>query len=78
MTEIYGQTKTDKLAEENTLARQIVKEISQFGITDRQRYLIIYYLGLELENIEHVQELSGFIKHLVPDLTITGLYQGEE
>lgn len=76
MTEIYGQTRADKLADENLTARKIVQEISQFGISERQRYLIMYYLSLELENIEKAQEISGFLKEAIPELTITGIYEG--
>jgi hypothetical protein len=76
MTEMYGQTRADKLAEENLTARKIVSEISQFGVSERQRYLIMYYMSLELENIEKAQEISSFLKEMVPELTITGLYEG--
>jgi hypothetical protein len=76
MTEIYGQTRAEKLAEENLTARKIVREISQFGVSERQRYLIMYYMSLELENIEKAQEISSFLKEQVPELTITGLYEG--
>lgn len=76
MTEMYGQTKAEKLAEENLTARKIVSEIANFGISERQRYLIMYYLSLELENIEKSQEISAFLKEVAPELTITGLYEG--
>jgi hypothetical protein len=76
MTEMFGKTTADKLAEENATARKIVGEITQFGVNERQKYLIMYYMSLELENIEHVQEISSFLKELVPDLTITGIYEG--
>jgi hypothetical protein len=76
MSELYGKTNADKLAEENIVARKIVSEITQFGISERQKYLVMYYLSLELENIEHTQNISGFLKELVPSLTITGIYEG--
>lgn len=76
MIETYGQTRADKLAEENLTARKIVSEISQFGVSERQKYLIMYYLSLELENIEKAQEISSFLKESVPEMTITGLYEG--
>jgi len=76
MTEMYGQTKAEKLAEENLTARKIVHEISQFGISERQRHLIMYYLSLELEDIEKAQEISAFLKETIPDLTISGIYEG--
>jgi len=76
MTELYGQSNGEKLAEENLLARKIVKEISEFGITERQRCLIMYYLSLELEDIEKAQVISSFLKECMPDLTIVGIYDG--
>jgi len=76
MSELYGKTNADKLAEENEIARKIVREISQFEVTERQKYLIMYYLSLELEDIEKAQEISSFFKELLPNLTITGIYEG--
>jgi hypothetical protein len=76
MTKIYGTSNADKLAEENLIARKIVKEISEFGINERQRCLIMYYLSLELEDIEKAQNISSFLKECIPDLTITGIYEG--
>lgn len=76
MIELYGKSNTDKLAEENLTARKIVKEISTFGISERQRCLIMYYLSLELEDVETSQVISSFLKECIPDLTITGLYEG--
>jgi hypothetical protein len=64
MTVHYGQTDTEKLAEEKQVARQIVREISNFGITQRQQLFIIYLLAMELENVEHMQELSTHIRDL--------------
>lgn len=76
--ELYGKSKADKLAEENEVARKIVSEISNFGVSDRQRYLIIYLLSLELEDIEKVQEISSFIKDLYPDVNMTHIYEGNQ
>jgi len=76
MSELYGQTNADKLAEENNIVRKIVSEIINFGISERQKYLLMYYLSLELENVENAQVVSSFIKEIVPNLTITGIYEG--
>ena len=76
MSELYGQTNSEKLANENNTARKIVSEIMNFGISERQKYLIMYYLSLELENVENAQLTSNFIKEIVPNLTITGIYEG--
>jgi hypothetical protein len=76
MTELYGKSGVDKLADENLMARKIVKEIATFGVSERQRCLIMYYLSLELEDVEKAQIISSFLKECLPDLTITGLYEG--
>lgn len=72
----YGQTMSDKLAEENNQARKIVSEINKFGISERQRWLIMYYLALELEDIEKMQELTSFFKELNPNINMTHVYEG--
>ena len=45
---LYGEMQSEKLAADNKVSHQIVSEINQFGINDRQRWLIIYRLALEL------------------------------
>lgn len=75
----YGQLHSEKLALESKISRQIVSEINQFGINDRQRWLVIYYLALEMENVDEMKELTGFIKELKGDsLFISKIYGGEE
>lgn len=74
MNQFYEKTNSENLAEENTVARKIVKEINDFGISNRQKYLIMYYLSLELEDIEKAQVISSFLKEIQPDITITGIY----
>ena len=66
MTELFGKTKSDKLAEENTTARKIVQEILQYGVSERQKQLILYYLSLELENIDQVQTISSLANTSFP------------
>ena len=60
--QFYGQLHSEKMAEENRTAREIVKEIGNFGINERQRWMIIYLLAMELENVEDLKELTSFIK----------------
>lgn len=66
MTDIkhYGVTCEEQSAEWSVQCRQIVKTIGQFGISEQQRLKIIYLLALELENRDHLQEISGLIKRL--------------
>jgi hypothetical protein len=78
-TKSYGQLQSEKMAEESKTARQIVREIDHFGINDRQRWLIIYYLAMELENVDEMKEVTGFIKEFKGDsLFISKLYGGSE
>jgi len=74
MIETYGKTTSEKLAEESSIARKIVKEISDFGVSERQRYLIMYYLSLELEDIQKVQLISSFLKDNCSNLTISEIF----
>ena len=64
MSDTYGQLGSEKLAKDSQAAREIVKEINHFGINDRQRWLILYYLSLELENVEEMQALTAYIKEV--------------
>ena len=79
MTEIYGQLESEKLATDNKVAHDIVREINFFEINDRQRWLIIYYLGLELENVDEMKELTRFVKDFKgKDLFISKIYGANE
>lgn len=78
-TTMFGELESEKLAKDSQVAREIVREIGHFGINDRQRWLILYYLAMEVENVEEMKELTGFIKEVKgSDLFITRLYGSEE
>jgi len=78
MIEKYGKLKSEKLADENASCRQIVSEISKFGISDRQRLYLIYLLALELENVEQLQSVTSLIKELASDdLFVSSLSESE-
>ncbi len=72
-TMMYGQAKSEKLAAENQTCRQIIKEINNFGVNDRQRLLLIYLLGIELENVERMRAITCLTKDLAgSELFISG------
>jgi len=78
-TELYGQLQSEKLAKESAVAHQIVREINLFGINDRQRWLVMYYLALELENVQEMKTLTSFVKEVKgDDLFISKLYGADE
>jgi hypothetical protein len=62
MTTMYGQMRSEKAAEERAACRQIVKEIGNYGVTQRQAMFIIYLLALELENVEHMRSITALVK----------------
>lgn len=64
MSNVYGQLDSEKMANDNKVSRQIVKEINDFGINDRQRWMIIKLLTLELENVDHMKQLTKLIDDL--------------
>jgi len=78
MTEVYGQLKSEKLAEESNVAHQIVNEINHFQISDRQRWLIMYYLALEAENVDEMKQMVDFIKELKGDTILISRVYGSE
>ncbi len=64
---LFGQLDSEKLAEEKLICRQIVNEIGNFGITERQRLAIIHMLSLELEDVEAMQAISALVRELGSD-----------
>jgi hypothetical protein len=64
---LYGKTQSEKRAEENQVCRQIVREINNFGITQRQMLFLIYLLGSELENVEHMRAITKLVRELGGD-----------
>lgn len=63
----YGQTSAEELAQEKEICRQIVSEISQFGVSQRQQLFIIYLLAMELEDVEKMQVLTSVIRDIGAD-----------
>ena len=74
-SDLYGSLQVDKLVEEQTTARKIVSEINNFGISERQRWLIMYFLALEIEDVDKMQEVTAMLKELNPDMNITTIYE---
>lgn len=64
---LYGEAQSEKRAEENKICRQIVKEINNFGITQRQSLMVMYLLAMELENVEHMRTITRVVRELGGD-----------
>lgn len=80
---LYGQAQSEKRAEENTVCRQMLREINNFGITQRQSLFLIYLLASELENVEQMRAITKLVRELggeelflsgkpEPDAEVTG------
>ena len=54
--------KLEKIAREKQKAREIVKEIENFGVTEQQKYDVIYGIALSLENNEAMKDIVDILK----------------
>ena len=63
--------KKQKLAEENEDCYKIMSEIENYGISDRQRYYLIYLLAKNIEDIAIMQELMCAVREINPEAFIT-------
>lgn len=77
MIEMYGKLSSETLADENKACRQIVKEIIDFGVSQRQILLLTWLLAIELENNEHMLALTQLIKDIQPNIFISSDTGGE-
>jgi hypothetical protein len=59
---VYGKLDSEREADENLVCRQVVSEIMNFGVTQRQIWYIIYLLGMHLEDVDEMREVVGFVK----------------
>ena len=64
MTQRYGKTATEQLADDTLQCRQIVKEIGNFGINQNQILKVIELLALTLEDHNKLTKVVGVIKEL--------------
>jgi hypothetical protein len=65
--EMYGKSDSDKMADDILVCRKIVSEIVHFEVTQRQIWYIIYLLGLNLEDVEAMRAVTGFVKECMGD-----------
>lgn len=66
MSEIkkYGEQDWESTVLDNSKAREIVQVIMDHGVNQQQILRIIYLLSLELDNREHLLEISNLIKNI--------------
>ena len=61
----YGNIPEENQVIESIKAREIVQEILKFGVNQHEMLKIIYFLALELENREILEDLSDILRPLL-------------
>jgi len=56
----------------------MVREINNFGITQRQSLLLIYLIALELENTDHMRTITQVVRGLTDDLMLIGAAEPDQ
>jgi hypothetical protein len=63
----YGTSDDEKVARESAEAREIVSEIMNYGISQKQILYIIHDLALNLEHLDHMRRVVALVKDLSED-----------
>tara|TARA_A100001011_G_scaffold379298_1_gene445139 strand:+ start:243 stop:485 length:243 start_codon:yes stop_codon:yes gene_type:complete len=58
----YGETEDEMDIKDRAKCRDIVQEILNFGVSQKQIVQLVYLLSLELENIDDMKHLSRACK----------------
>lgn len=76
---LYGQMQSERHAQENLVCREVVREINNVGVTQRQLLMIVYLLASELEDIEQMRSITGLVRQLGgQDLLLIGHVADDE
>ena len=62
---LFGELNSESITKQNAQCRDVVREISMFGVSQRQILLIMYLLAMELENNDQMITITSTIKQLV-------------
>ena len=59
---IMNTAEVQKEVKRKEQSRKIVREILNFGVTDSQKIDIMFFLALELEKNDQIQEITSILK----------------
>jgi hypothetical protein len=62
---LYGETNEEKIVKEKQFCREVVKEVFDCGISERQKYILIKMFADNLENFHHMREITELVDSLV-------------
>ena len=68
MVEKIGQTETETWAKEMLTCRQIVSEITKFGVSQKQLLNIIKLLSMELENRDALLAINAVVSEALDEV----------
>lgn len=60
----FGQFESELTASQNLKVREIVNEIINFGVNDDMIVMLIYLLGMNVENNDLMQQITTFARNL--------------
>lgn len=75
---LYGLTQLEQRAKESTQAHEIVSEIVNFGITQRQMLMVIKRLALNLENNDHMRSIAKMADECLEDDPENTIIEGSD
>ena len=61
--------KLTKIAKQKKISREIVQEITGFGVTEDQKIDIIYFLAMTLNDNEQMKEICNLVKKYKVDVS---------
>ena len=64
----FGETDLEKTAKDSRVAREIVSEVLNFGVSQQQILRVAYLLSLELENKDAMINISNCVKEYLENL----------
>jgi len=64
----FGETSLEKSTKDSQVAREIVSEVLNFGVSQQQILRVAYLLSLELENKDAMINISSCIKEYLESL----------
>lgn len=69
----YGTSNDEKVIQESIEAKEIVREIINHGVSQKQIFYILNDLALNLEDMEHCRRIVNLLKELSENDVVSSL-----
>lgn len=60
----YGSSDDEKILKESIESKEIVKEIMDHGVSQRQIMFILHDLTMQLENNDHIKRITSLLEEI--------------